>query len=141
MKLPTELVQQWDTGLIQNRVFWTAVAANVVAQLLKILLDYALNRRWDWRRLLDTGGMPSTHSATVSALAISVAFAEGWDSPLGSSRTYSRRALPRVRSRSSWATATSRYWSGPWSGRWWPGRASAFSRTEAPGVGVIFDRV
>jgi len=82
MKLPTELVQQWDTGLIQNRVFWTAVAANVVAQLLKILLDYALNRRWDWRRLLDTGGMPSTHSATVSALAISVAFAEGWDSPL-----------------------------------------------------------
>ena len=82
MKLPTELVEKWDTGLIQNRVFWTAVSANVVAQLIKILLDYALNRRWDLRRLLDTGGMPSTHSATVSALAISVAFAEGWDSPL-----------------------------------------------------------
>ena len=82
MKLPVELVEQWDTGLIQNRVFWTAVAANVVAQGLKILLDYALNRRWDLKRLFETGGMPSTHSATVSALAVSVAFAEGWDSPL-----------------------------------------------------------
>ena len=82
MRLPSELVQKWDTGLVQNQVFWTAVAANVVAQTVKILLDYALNRRWDLKRLLDTGGMPSTHSATVSALAISVAFAEGWDSPL-----------------------------------------------------------
>ncbi len=82
MKVPTELVRQWDTGLLQNQVFWTAVAANVVAQTVKLLLDYALNRRWDLRRVLDTGGMPSTHSATVSALAIAVAFAEGWDSPL-----------------------------------------------------------
>jgi len=82
MKIPTELVREWDTGLLQNQVFWTAVAANVAAQTFKLLLDYALNRRWDLRRVLDTGGMPSTHSATVSALAISVAFAEGWDSPL-----------------------------------------------------------
>ncbi len=82
MRLPADLVEKWDTGLLQNRVFWTAVAANVVAQLVKILIDYAFNRRWDLRRLLDTGGMPSTHSATVSALAISVAFAQGWDSPL-----------------------------------------------------------
>jgi len=80
--LPDELPTKWDAGLVRNQVFWTAVAANLMAQVLKILLDYALYRRWDFRRLLDTGGMPSTHSATVSALAVSVAFAEGWDSPL-----------------------------------------------------------
>ncbi len=82
MKLPSGWVAKWDTGLVQNQVFWTAVAANVIAQAVKILIDYALYRRWDLKRLLDTGGMPSTHSATVSALAVSVAYAAGWDSPL-----------------------------------------------------------
>jgi len=72
----------FDHGLVHNRVFWTAVAANLVAQGLKIGLDLLLYRRLDLGRLLDTGGMPSSHSATVSALAFSVAFAEGWDSPL-----------------------------------------------------------
>ncbi len=82
MKLPADLIQRLDTGLAQNQVFWTAVAANVTAQTLKIFLDRLLSGRWDFRRLLDTGGMPSTHSATVSALAVAAAFAEGWDSPL-----------------------------------------------------------
>ncbi len=82
MKLPPEVVRVLDTGLAQNQVFWTAIAANVLAQTLKLLIDALLNGRVDWSRLLETGGMPSSHSATVSALAVGVGFASGWDSPL-----------------------------------------------------------
>ncbi len=82
MKIPPEVIARWDTGLAQNQVFWTAVIANVTAQSLKLVLDYLFNGRWDWRRLLDTGGMPSSHSATVTALAVGVAMSSGWDSPL-----------------------------------------------------------
>ena len=82
MKLPPEVVRVLDTGLAQNQVFWTAIAANVLAQTLKLLIDALLNGRIDWGRLLETGGMPSSHSATVSALAVGVGFSSGWDSPL-----------------------------------------------------------
>ena len=58
--------------LLANAVFWTAVLANLTAQTLKLLLYYFLEGRFQWHRFLDTGGMPSTHSATVSALAVSV---------------------------------------------------------------------
>jgi len=68
--------------LFSNQIFWTAIAANVVAQTLKLFLDFFKSGELELRRLLDTGGMPSAHSATVSALAVAVALSEGWDSPL-----------------------------------------------------------
>ncbi|CAJ1956274.1 unnamed protein product [Sphenostylis stenocarpa] len=34
-------------------------------------------KRWDSKRLLDSGGMPSSHSATVSALAVAIGLQEG----------------------------------------------------------------
>ncbi|VCU52822.1 hypothetical protein TTHN1_00576 [Thermus thermophilus] len=68
--------------LLANAVFWTAVLANLTAQTLKLLLYYLLEGRFQWHRFLDTGGMPSTHSATVSALAVSVGLREGFDTSL-----------------------------------------------------------
>ena len=68
--------------LLANAVFWTAVLANLTAQTLKLLLYYFLEGRFQWHRFLDTGGMPSTHSATVSALAVSVGLREGFDTSL-----------------------------------------------------------
>lgn len=38
-------------------------------------------KRWDSKRILDSGGMPSSHSATVTALAMSFALHEGASSP------------------------------------------------------------
>ncbi|XP_027929234.1 uncharacterized protein LOC114185601 isoform X1 [Vigna unguiculata] len=34
-------------------------------------------KRWDSKRMLDSGGMPSSHSATVSALAVAIGLQEG----------------------------------------------------------------
>lgn len=34
-------------------------------------------KRWDSRRMLGSGGMPSSHSATVTALAVAIGFQDG----------------------------------------------------------------
>lgn len=66
--------------LLSNQVLWTAILASVFAQLLKLLVYYFIERRWEWERLAETGGMPSSHSATVAALATGVGITEGWGS-------------------------------------------------------------
>lgn len=39
-------------------------------------------RRWDLKRLVGSGGMPSSHSATVTALAAAVGLQESFGGPL-----------------------------------------------------------
>ncbi|APD08408.1 MULTISPECIES: divergent PAP2 family protein [Thermus] len=68
--------------LLYNQVFWTALLANLLAQTLKLFLYYLLEGRFQWERFLETGGMPSSHSATVSALAVAVGLEEGFGSSL-----------------------------------------------------------
>lgn len=69
------------TELLANVPLWTALAATAVAQILKLLIVGATERRFAPERLLETGGMPSSHSAAVVALAISLGIREGWGSP------------------------------------------------------------
>jgi acid phosphatase family membrane protein YuiD len=38
--------------------------------------------RWNFRRFVETGGMPSSHAASVAALSTSIALREGLMSPL-----------------------------------------------------------
>lgn len=64
-----------------NHPLWTALAATAVAQILKLIIVGATERRFAPERLLETGGMPSSHSAAVVALAISLGIREGWGSP------------------------------------------------------------
>ncbi|TBH21898.1 divergent PAP2 family protein [Thermus thermamylovorans] len=68
--------------LLANQVFWTAVVANALAQTLKLFVYYFLEGRFQWERFLETGGMPSSHAATVSALAVAVGLQEGFGSAL-----------------------------------------------------------
>ncbi|KAI9073359.1 hypothetical protein K1719_044700 [Acacia pycnantha] len=39
-------------------------------------------RKWDSKRMHDSGGMPSSHSATVSALAVAIGIQKGTGSPV-----------------------------------------------------------
>lgn len=55
--------------LTRNQTLMSAVAGWVVAQVLKTLLDISLNRSFNPERLVGSGGMPSSHSATVCGLA------------------------------------------------------------------------
>lgn len=57
-------------------------AAWAFAQGLKFFIDYVINKDIDWRRLLGSGGMPSSHSAFVISLASVAGIDMGMDSPL-----------------------------------------------------------
>ncbi|XP_038689560.1 uncharacterized membrane protein YuiD-like isoform X2 [Tripterygium wilfordii] len=39
------------------------------------------DRKWDFRKMLGSGGMPSSHSALVTALAVAVGLQEGTETP------------------------------------------------------------
>ncbi|KQR41137.1 divergent PAP2 family protein [Deinococcus sp. Leaf326] len=68
--------------LLANRWLWTAVLASTGAQLLKVFLILLFDRRWRPEAFMETGGMPSSHSAMVAALTTGVALSEGVGSPL-----------------------------------------------------------
>jgi len=63
-----------------NDILIAATVAWLMAQVVKVPLEYLRTRKWNWALLLSTGGMPSSHSALVSAMAHSVGLHEGFDS-------------------------------------------------------------
>ena len=67
---------------LQNRVLIAGVFAWVVGQFLKFPLEYIFNKRWNWGIIFSSGGMPSSHSALVTAVALSIGFQDGFDTPL-----------------------------------------------------------
>ncbi len=69
-------------SLFQNYVFWVAMAAWLLAQILKPPIGYLRTRRWDWALLLRAGGMPSSHSALVAATAHAIGLFEGYGTAL-----------------------------------------------------------
>lgn len=70
------------SGIFNNPVFFACLIASVMAQLLKLPLEYLRTKRWDWSLIFGTGGMPSSHSAVVTAAAVSVGHYVGFDTPL-----------------------------------------------------------
>lgn len=68
------------TGVLANPVLLGALLAWVVAQALKLPLAYLAERQWDWSILIRPGGMPSSHSALVTAGAHGVGLALGFNS-------------------------------------------------------------
>lgn len=68
--------------LFSNRWLLTAVLASTGAQLLKVFLILLLERRWRPEAFMETGGMPSSHSAMVAALTTGVGLSEGVKTPL-----------------------------------------------------------
>lgn len=65
-----------------NLILNLSVFAWAAAQVLKLVVVLITERRWDWKHILSSGGMPSSHSATVCACAASVAYLYGYTSPL-----------------------------------------------------------
>ena len=66
----------------KNYIFWTSVAAWIIAQTIKVALGIFREKRFNFRWFVGTGGMPSSHAAGVSALATSIGVTYGFDSAL-----------------------------------------------------------
>lgn len=68
--------------IFRNPVLMPAFYAYLTAQILKVILTLILSKKLDFRRFIGAGGMPSSHSSTVVALAVSAGIRNGWDSTL-----------------------------------------------------------
>ncbi|KAL3639987.1 hypothetical protein CASFOL_014955 [Castilleja foliolosa] len=55
----------------------SALLACAIAQFLKPFTTWLKDNKWDSRRMLGSGGMPSSHSATVTALATAIGLEDG----------------------------------------------------------------
>ena len=68
--------------MLENRILAGALLAWLIAQTIKLTIALARNHRVDFRYLVSAGGMPSAHSALVTALATGVGREQGLDSAL-----------------------------------------------------------
>lgn len=71
---------QYLSDFFHNRVLMTAVLGWAVAQVVKTIIDFSLNRKLNLERLVGSGGMPSCHSSTVCALCVASGYEYGLDS-------------------------------------------------------------
>lgn len=65
---------------VVNYPLVAALVAFAVAQSSKFFTAWYKEKRWDARQFIASGGMPSSHSATVTALAVAVGIQEGYRS-------------------------------------------------------------
>ena len=60
----------WLKELVTNPFLITSTSSWLIAQVIKVIINFCVTKKLDWERLFGDGGMPSGHSATVSSLAI-----------------------------------------------------------------------
>lgn len=70
------------SDIFDNHVLIVALIACFTAQVLKAFIELVRHRKLNLRVMVGTGGMPSAHSALVTALACGVGQTLGWASPL-----------------------------------------------------------
>lgn len=68
--------------IFDNRVLVVALVSWTIAQVAKVVIDISINKKFDLKRFVGSGGMPSSHSAFVMALSTGIGRLQGWDSPL-----------------------------------------------------------
>lgn len=62
----------------KESILITSVMSWLLAQIIKMLISLIQNKRLDFRRLVGSGGMPSSHAAFVTSLATAVGLYEGF---------------------------------------------------------------
>ncbi len=63
-----------------SHILIASLTAWLIAQLLKILIGVIVDKKLDFVKLWSSGGMPSSHSSTVCALATACAYTHGFAS-------------------------------------------------------------
>lgn len=71
-----------SSSVFQNYPLISALVAFALAQWIKFFTTWYREKRWDPKLLIGSGGMPSSHSATVTSLAIAIGFEDGFGSSL-----------------------------------------------------------
>ncbi len=65
--------------LTSNPALGAGLLAWLLAQILKVPINYLATRQWDWGLWVSTGKMPSSHSALICATTLSIGLNDGFD--------------------------------------------------------------
>ncbi|XP_059657740.1 uncharacterized protein LOC132304190 [Cornus florida] len=71
-----------SASIFTNYPLLSALVAFALAQSIKVFTSWYKEGHWDLKKLVASGGMPSSHSATVTALAVAIGFQEGFGGSL-----------------------------------------------------------
>ena len=66
----------------RNRIFVATISSWFVAQLFKVIIGVLRDRRFNFKWLISSGGMPSSHAALSMCLTVSIGLYYGFDSGL-----------------------------------------------------------
>ena len=69
------------TQILNNKTLIIAAVAWLVAGIIKAIIDLIVNKKFNVSRIIGAGGMPSSHTSTVVALTVALAYYVGIDSP------------------------------------------------------------
>ncbi len=69
-------------NLAGNKILYMVVSTWAITQTIKVIIGVIRERKFDFRWFVGTGGMPSSHAATVSALTTAVGLSFGTGSVL-----------------------------------------------------------
>ena len=66
--------------LAANKILYASLTAWLLAQFLKVPMEYLTTHKWNWTLLLQSGGFPSSHTSLVVSTCISSGLYAGFDS-------------------------------------------------------------
>ena len=69
-------------GFIQNKCIYIPIILWFFIQLFKVICDLITTKKFNFKRIMGAGGMPSSHSAIVTGLATLIGKYEGVDTPI-----------------------------------------------------------
>ena len=70
------------TEFITNKFIYVPLLTWFGIQLFKVIWDLVTTKKFNFKRILGAGGMPSSHSAVVVSLATLIGREQGFDSPI-----------------------------------------------------------
>jgi len=74
------MIKDIATQIYQNKILITTLSSWIIAQTVKVLIGVVMERKFDFRWFVGTGGMPSSHTAGASCLATAIGLSFGFDS-------------------------------------------------------------
>jgi acid phosphatase family membrane protein YuiD len=77
-----KILELFFREIVANKILIITLLAWVISQIVKVLLGVILERRFNFRWFIGTGGMPSSHAAGAMALATTCGFKVGFDTAL-----------------------------------------------------------
>jgi uncharacterized protein len=67
-------------SVLNNHVLIVSLLSCVLAQVSKVVVELIQHGKWNYHVIFESGGMPSSHSALVTALATDIGLRKGLES-------------------------------------------------------------